>query len=215
MDARVHRKFHAHPKVRRAGLKAVGLWTIANSWCRDHHKNGFVPDEFVKESPEVAQRLVDAGLWLRVDGGFRFKDWGEWNADDCSDDDVGVLVDRACPAAIPRDVKKNLVSRCRDLLSEGTVPTDLERALKKWGSNPDAGVGLLPFLVAEVVRSRHDGELLEALRKAWTDYDVTPLSRWGLVFVPPDIPADVDVKGARELTREAKRQWIAQIGEGL
>jgi hypothetical protein len=74
--------FHGHPKARRAGFEAIGLWTVAGSYCMAYLTDGFVPEWFVKEKPRgvaLAKRLVAAGLW-RVgendgEGGWWFHDW--------------------------------------------------------------------------------------------------------------------------------------------
>jgi hypothetical protein len=58
--------FHTHPKSRKAGLEAVGLWTVSGSFCMAYLTDGFVPEWFVKEKPRgaaLAKRLVEAGLW--------------------------------------------------------------------------------------------------------------------------------------------------------
>lgn len=74
--------FHSHPKARRAGLEAIGLWTIAGSHCRAHKSNGFVPEWLVLSWPRgraTARRLVSAGLWHadeeKGEPGWRFHDW--------------------------------------------------------------------------------------------------------------------------------------------
>jgi hypothetical protein len=74
--------FHSHPKARRAGMEAVGLWTVSGSFCMAYLTDGFVPEWFVKEKPRgmaLAKRLVDAGLWRSGthDGeeGWWFHDW--------------------------------------------------------------------------------------------------------------------------------------------
>lgn len=74
--------FHSHPKARKAGMEAVGLWTLAGSHCMAYLTDGFVADWWVKEKPRgaaLAKRLVTAGLWLRgeCDGehGYWFHDW--------------------------------------------------------------------------------------------------------------------------------------------
>lgn len=74
--------FHSHPKARKAGLEAVGLWTLAGSHCMAYLTDGFVPEWWVKEKPRgatLAKRLVAAGLWRNAkrDGeqGFQFHDW--------------------------------------------------------------------------------------------------------------------------------------------
>jgi hypothetical protein len=73
---------HSHPKPRKAGLAAMGLWTVAGSWSAHHAQEGFVPEWFVNSWPHGRRRadeLVRADLWSRdeCDGeaGWRFHDW--------------------------------------------------------------------------------------------------------------------------------------------
>ena len=77
--------FHGHPKTRKAGLEAVGLWTVSGSFCMAYLTDGFVPEWFVKSLPRglaMAKRLVEANLWYvgECDGerGFWFHDWKPW-----------------------------------------------------------------------------------------------------------------------------------------
>jgi hypothetical protein len=68
-----------HHKVVAAGNPAIGLWARAGSLCAQQLTDGFVPDHMVSALGTVAQakRLVESGLWRRVEGGYRFHDWGE------------------------------------------------------------------------------------------------------------------------------------------
>lgn len=73
---------HSHPKARRAGLAALGLWTVAGSWSAQHAQEGFVPNWFAAGWPNGRKRateLVAAGLWHagERDGeaGWWFHDW--------------------------------------------------------------------------------------------------------------------------------------------
>lgn len=84
---KVDDKLHSHKKAARAGVAAMGLWTVAGSWCADHLSNGFVPDYIAHrlapgEADELAERLVTAGLWTPAehdgDKGWRFNDWGDY-----------------------------------------------------------------------------------------------------------------------------------------
>jgi hypothetical protein len=75
--------FHSHPKARKAGMEAVGLWTLAGSHCMAYLTDGFVADWWVKEKPKgvvLAKRLVSAGLWRQGENsageqGYWFHDW--------------------------------------------------------------------------------------------------------------------------------------------
>lgn len=59
--------------VVRAGNAAFGVYCRCGAWSARNSQDGFVPAEVAlgMGSPELAQRLVDAGLWEAVDGGFR------------------------------------------------------------------------------------------------------------------------------------------------
>jgi len=57
---------HSHPKPRKAGLAAVGLWTVTGSYCSEYVTEGSVPAWYVTAWPQgrrLAERLVDAGFW--------------------------------------------------------------------------------------------------------------------------------------------------------
>lgn len=78
---KVDDQLHSHPKARRAGLEAMGLWLVAGSHCMSYLTDGFVEEWFVLSWPngaELAERLVGTGLWLRGDGGWQFHDWAEF-----------------------------------------------------------------------------------------------------------------------------------------
>jgi len=66
-----------HTKVVRAGNPAMGLWVRAGSWAAQHLTDGHVPTHVVTMLGTRAQAkaLEDAGLWLKVDDGWRFHDW--------------------------------------------------------------------------------------------------------------------------------------------
>jgi hypothetical protein len=60
---------HGHPKHRAAGLAAVGLWTLAGSYCRAYKLDGQVPGWYVSSWPSggrLAATLTDVGLWHQV-----------------------------------------------------------------------------------------------------------------------------------------------------
>lgn len=80
--------FHRNPKALRVlgagelGRAAIGLWNMAGSWCMDELTDGFVPKARVITfgwRKKHADLLVDAGLWVEVQGGYRFHEWFERN----------------------------------------------------------------------------------------------------------------------------------------
>lgn len=74
--------FESHPKVKSIPkgkrTKAIGLWTLAGSWCARHLTDGFVPAYMVGElggTRAESSLLVSASLWHEVADGFTFHDW--------------------------------------------------------------------------------------------------------------------------------------------
>ncbi len=78
--ARVGDEWWCHPKVMGVGLAPRGLWVSALSWSCAQRKD-VVPVGFlamVGATETDVQPLVDAGLWVPVDGGWRIHDWREY-----------------------------------------------------------------------------------------------------------------------------------------
>lgn len=76
---------HSHPKPRKAGLPAMGLWVLAGTYAMDYRTDGFIPDWFVRSwprGPELAERLVKSDLWSRAtqrgETGWQFHDWQDY-----------------------------------------------------------------------------------------------------------------------------------------
>lgn len=102
---KVDDQLHSHPKARRAGLEAMGLWTLAGSHAMSYLTDGFVEAWFVESWPhgaELAKVLVREGLWLEAEGGWQFHDWGVYQPTRES-----VLADREAAAARMRSVRAN------------------------------------------------------------------------------------------------------------
>lgn len=83
---RVDDTLAAHPKTRRAGLAAMGLWTVSGSWSSQQLTEGFIPDWFVDTWPQgkkLAAQLVRAGYWDPAEHGdergWQFHDWTDAN----------------------------------------------------------------------------------------------------------------------------------------
>jgi hypothetical protein len=77
--------FHTHPKLRKCGLEAVGLWAVCGSLSCGYLTDGFIDEDYVKQWSHgllLARRLVDAGLWepTQRDGqnGWSFHDWEQF-----------------------------------------------------------------------------------------------------------------------------------------
>lgn len=80
---RVDDGFHDHPKFWDATEYAVCLWVRAGSWSAEKLTDGFIPDGMIhrwtRNAEVAAEELVSNGTWKRVEGGFQFHDWNDWN----------------------------------------------------------------------------------------------------------------------------------------
>lgn len=72
--------FALHPKAMSAGNAAIGMWVRAGAWSAQQLTDGFIPDTIIGTlgGKPLARRLVKAGLWVPMDGGYQFHDWGDW-----------------------------------------------------------------------------------------------------------------------------------------
>jgi hypothetical protein len=68
-----------HERVLRAGNAAMGLWVRAGAWSSGQLTDGRIPAEVARQMGTAAEirRLVDVGLWVSEDGGYRFHAWAE------------------------------------------------------------------------------------------------------------------------------------------
>lgn len=77
-------QIHGHPKFARAGLEAVGLWSLCLSYCSAYLTDGYVSREVAERFagralPRISERLVSADLWEPIDGGWTMHDYLDWN----------------------------------------------------------------------------------------------------------------------------------------
>jgi hypothetical protein len=73
--------FHQHPKALRAGNAALGLWVRCGAYCSQYETDGMIPTQVAAQygTRREIDRLVTAGLWMRVDGGYRMPDFLDYN----------------------------------------------------------------------------------------------------------------------------------------
>ena len=83
---RIDDRMHGHPKIRSAGLDAMGMWVLGLSYCGCYLTDGVVRVvdliPLVGGEPrviELAERLVSAGLWDVVEGGWMYHDYLDYN----------------------------------------------------------------------------------------------------------------------------------------
>jgi len=74
-------KMHGHPKVRVAGLEAIGLWVVCGTYCTDYLTDGRVPSWYVLSWPkgkQLADKLIKSGFWEKADDDYQFLSWDEY-----------------------------------------------------------------------------------------------------------------------------------------
>lgn len=78
---KVDDSMYDHPKFLGVPNSAKGLWLTCGSWSAKQLTDGYVPASVARQhgTPAEARKLIDAGLWTKVDGGFQFHDWSDHN----------------------------------------------------------------------------------------------------------------------------------------
>lgn len=126
---------HDHPKARRAGTAAMGLWALCGSFCASNLTDGFVPRDVALRygTARQAAKLVEVGLWVPTerDGedGWQFHDWLEYQP---SREDV----QRKRKAAAQRQAKRRIHSE-QNGRSEGCVTRDSHAGHSASHASPD------------------------------------------------------------------------------
>jgi hypothetical protein len=80
--ARLDTGWHAHPKVLALGLAGMGLHAWSISYCDHTLSDGFIPRgawPALEGLRPVVNKLVAAGLWQPVDGGYQVHDYADYN----------------------------------------------------------------------------------------------------------------------------------------
>lgn len=78
---KVDDKFHSHPKVMELPPSAIGVWTLAGTWCADYLTDGEIrPGQLRRLGGTVddAALLIEAGLWEATEDGYKFRDWTDY-----------------------------------------------------------------------------------------------------------------------------------------
>jgi hypothetical protein len=76
--------FYDNPKILRAGLTAAGLYTAGLTYAARKLTDGFLADVAVNmlvgdSGTGLPGRLIEAGLWSAVEGGYQIHDYLEYN----------------------------------------------------------------------------------------------------------------------------------------
>lgn len=74
-----------HPKFTDAGPIASWLWICGNAYCNKYLTDGFIRETAIETLGKIpspikwADRLVEVGLWERVEGGYRVHHFHDHN----------------------------------------------------------------------------------------------------------------------------------------
>ncbi|WP_309617692.1 hypothetical protein [Salinibacterium sp.] len=161
--------FHGHPKVVELSLGAVGLWTLAGSWCAKYLTDGEVTMGAIVRlggNNDVAAELVAAKLWIVNDDGYTFWDWPDYQPLK-----IAVEAERAASQARMREVrakKKGVASadvranepRTTSERSEEQAPND-SRSSENVRLTPSLSQSLEKSVQHEAARDDLDAEFDE------------------------------------------------------
>ena len=123
--AKVGDEWWCHPKVLGLPLAPRGLWVSALSWSCAQRKD-VVPAAFlalVGGTLEDVAPLVDAGLWVPVDGGWLIHDWAEYQQ--------ATVSERRAEAGRKGGQRSGAARRERAKQTDPVTPSDLHEERSK------------------------------------------------------------------------------------
>lgn len=138
---KVDDSFDFHPKAVAAGNAALGLWVRAGAYASRQLTEGFVPTGMLAAlgaKPKDAGALVKAGLWVSVEGGYRFHQWEQANPTKAA-----VLADRQAAAARQRRAREKAAEK-KAAEEESRAPSRRDsrvqsRVKSRRDENPECG----------------------------------------------------------------------------
>lgn len=140
---RVDDGFAFHRKAIKAGNAALGLWVRAGSWCAHQLTDGFVPDEVLTllgATTKDADALLAAGLWDRLEEGYEFRGWHDYQPTKADVED-----ERAKARERQKEWRKNRRNAVSNAVTDGVtspVTDAVTDSVSHGGSN---GAPSLPF----------------------------------------------------------------------
>lgn len=78
---RIDDNFYDHPKVDDLPLSAVGLWTLAGTYCAKQLTDGQITASRIRKfgaTNDDVTALLTAGLWEQCEDGYAFRNWDEY-----------------------------------------------------------------------------------------------------------------------------------------
>lgn len=210
---RIAPRFHLNDKVMACSDQAIGVWTRANAWCRDERTVGRISwEQAATYNDDAVRELVLNRLWDEIDTGYIFHDFLDHNTDLASATVAARIVRDVLGGTYPETVEKNIIARIDTLLTEGQTPAVMREVLKAWVGTPGASVGLIPYLVADILRAQKNNDIVHVLRECYRTNDVTPLRKFGYWFTAPPSTAEVQTPDEmRAYMKTAQREWLKKL----
>ncbi|HET7486849.1 MAG TPA: hypothetical protein VFJ85_02905 [Acidimicrobiales bacterium] len=200
---RLDEAFPDHPKVARAGPLASWLHVCALAYCNRLLTDGFVPSAQVAKladlsevratALQLAERLVDVGMWTREAGGFRIHDFGDYQPTKAQ-----VEAERQAKAAAGRKGARSRWSKPPPM-ANGMAPAMAER----WQGDGKAD-------------GKADGKTMRRpMAKRWPDPDTDTGSPSRLSEVHPDAAPNGSAPGGagegKSQVRTLEDPFVARI----
>jgi hypothetical protein len=191
---RVDDRLPDHRKTRRAGTAAMGLWVLAGAWSSGHLTDGWVPREVALRygTARMAERLVEAELWVAGEPGWWFHEWTEHQP-----------TREQVQLRRKADAKRQQKRRSSREISGDKTPVD-----SVWTDDDLAGDG---------PASRRDSDVTHGMSHGAPDPTrPVPTSPNGEVPSPPgsDFAAFYAVYPRKVGRKDAERKWLKAIKDG-
>jgi len=106
--------FADHPKIASAGPLGMALQVAALCYCNRYLTDGFIPRamaprlvyfEGFAEPHDVITRLIEVGIWIEVEGGYRIHDYLEYQPSKADIEATASSAERLAPRAARRKAK--------------------------------------------------------------------------------------------------------------
>lgn len=141
-----------HPKFAMITAADMGVWAWGAAWSSRELTNGHIPATvlpLLRGTPENAERLVAAGLWEEVEGGWVFHDWNDYQP---TPDEVRALREKR-KAAGRKGGKLSAQAKGQanaQASAQANAQANAEQVLKQNSSNAQAKLNPVPVPVPVV-----------------------------------------------------------------
>jgi len=122
---RIDDSYGRNPKILSAGPLCRDLYILALCWCNNQLSDGYIPASILytlspglRAADKVAGRLVELGLWHKVDGGYYIHDYTEYQPTK-----EQVMAQRRASAARQERSRSRRESRVSHTVSNGVSHT--------------------------------------------------------------------------------------------